>query len=356
MFASEVADEIGSVLAGFVTEAEGRGVVPVEEDDTLESARDLREQGRLRGHQLGEPLPVGDEYLASLHPGGESLSGFLADLIDRDEFLPLLPRRLDDGLGERVFRIDLDTGDEPQHLAGIDSGSIALVPASLEEQVIATFTAAARSSGDSLDGVYQVNAVVPYGLPAGNYAIRVSVTDGALSTSVFSSVAGSGDQPLPPLSDSQIIITGTSGYPAWANSQVFPSGQVDAVQDADRDGLSNLEEYAFNLNPSVSDIAVIPATGVASVGLPRLSIVDSGSGNVLRIEFIRRKASTNSGLTYTAQFGSGLTESGPGIWADATDTPIVTNVDSTWERVTIDDSVPNADRRFGRIKLDYVQP
>jgi hypothetical protein len=70
-----------------------------------------------------------------------------------------------------------------------------------------------------------------------------------------------------------------------------------------------------------------------------------------RLEFLRRKASTNPGITYTAQFSSSV-----GSWTNFTGTETVsqlTPVSTTWERVVVDDPSGGA-TRFGRLKV--VQP
>ena len=69
------------------------------------------------------------------------------------------------------------------------------------------------------------------------------------------------------------------------------------------------------------------------------------------IQYLRRKASANSGLTYTPQFSSSLTESGPGGWVTATGTKTVQSIDSEWERVTVEENATGNEKRFGRVKV-----
>src|SRR5690606_15193646 len=121
MLAAEVADEGGPVGTRLVAEAEGRRVMPVEEDDALQPAFDRRERSGFLGTQRGELLATRDDTVAPPHLRGEALSGLLADLVDREEAALQLPARLHDGLGEGMLRIDLDAGDEAQHFAGIDA-------------------------------------------------------------------------------------------------------------------------------------------------------------------------------------------------------------------------------------------
>ncbi len=254
----------------------------------------------------------------------------------------------------RVVTFQLELTD---NLSGVASGSIELDSSQLLSPLtIATFTTADLSSGDALSGAYTMNAVIPYGVAAGSYGLRVRVRDASLVPGSISNISGSSDTSMPALADSQITITGTGGYPAWASTQLFPTGQFGPDQDADGDGLSNLLEYASNLNPATADtFSVTPGSGTN--GLPATVLLTSPDKR-LRVEFLRRKATTGSGLVYTAQFCDTLLETGTGTgaWADATATPVITNIDEIWERVVIEDSTPNAPRRFARVKIIYTQP
>ena len=243
----------------------------------------------------------------------------------------------------RVLTFQLTLTD---NLSGFSSGSLSLVGNNLET-TIATFTTAELSTGDALDGTYDVSAIIPYGLPAGTYDVRVRLQDSALLNATHSAVAGSGDAPLPVVADGQITVTGTSGYPAWAFSQIFTTGQADLMQDDDADGSANLLEYAFNTQPGSPDAQPLTAS-TGTVGLPLITRV----GSVLRIEFLRRKATTNSGLTYEPQFNDTLTNP----WSPSTATPTIIDIDSTWERVLLEDDQPAATKRFARVKVSYTQP
>lgn len=252
----------------------------------------------------------------------------------------------------RLITFQLELTD---NLSGFWFGSIELDSSQLlTPRTLTTFTTADLSTGDALDGTYTVNAVIPYGMAAGTYDIRVRVRDASLVPGGISNIPGSSDTSLPVLADSQITITGTGGYPAWASLQLFPTGQFGPDQDADGDGISNLLEYACNLNPASSDAgSVAPGTGTS--GQPAVALLTTPDKR-LRVEFLRRKTTSGSGLAYAAQFCDTLLETGFGAWADATATPVVTSIDETWERVVIEDSTPNAQRRFARVKVTYTQP
>jgi hypothetical protein len=133
-----------------------------------------------------------------------------------------------------------------------------------------------------------------------------------------------------------------SPFQTWASG--LPAGQNGPMDMPKGDGVTNLEKFAFNLNPLASDVRRLTVGANGTAGLPGGAVV----GGVLRIEFLRRIASTNPGVTYTAQFGSDLAG-----WTDIpTGTPTGTPIDSTWERVTVNDpDLTGGTKRFGRVKV-----
>jgi hypothetical protein len=62
------------------------------------------------------------------------------------------------------------------------------------------------------------------------------------------------------------------------------------------DGVENLLKYAFNMNASGPDVRVLTTGGTA--GIPQIAVDNSGIEPVLKVVFLRRKA---SGLIYTPQ-------------------------------------------------------
>jgi len=106
----------------------------------------------------------------------------------------------------------------------------------------------------------------------------------------------------------------------------------------------NLLECAFNLNPLISGNPILIAnTGTSGLPLIRRA----GSPPVFSIQYLRRKTSTNPGVTYTPQFSSGL----DGPWSGFTGTETVQSIDATWERVTAEEMTSMHQKRFGRVKV-----
>jgi hypothetical protein len=132
-----------------------------------------------------------------------------------------------------------------------------------------------------------------------------------------------------------------SAYDTWAIAAGLGAGANPAATPKS-DGVTNLQKYAFNLDASKPDVRRLVVGAGGLVGLPG-TVTDAGP--VLRMEYLRRKASTNPGITYTAQFGSDLIG-----WTAATGTP--TSIDATWERVLVIDTPPlGSIKRFGRVMV-----
>jgi hypothetical protein len=117
---------------------------------------------------------------------------------------------------------------------------------------------------------------------------------------------------------------------------------ADPTAAPHHDGVTHLQKFAFNLDPSKADAGRLVVGAGGTAGLPGTAIA---AGPVLRMEFIRRKASTNPGITYTAQFGSDFTG-----WTTVTAPGV--SIDDVWERVVVVDDPPaGSTKRFGRVKV-----
>ena len=119
------------------------------------------------------------------------------------------------------------------------------------------------------------------------------------------------------------------------------------------DGVANLLKYAFNmvgngqgqaaaLNiPNNQTVGVSGTAGMPSVGI-------DGSGK-LTTTYIRRKVSSNPGITYAVEFSSTLT---PDSWAaNPSATESAASIDADFERVTVIDSAAASPKRFVRVRV-----
>jgi hypothetical protein len=118
-------------------------------------------------------------------------------------------------------------------------------------------------------------------------------------------------------------------------------GQVDNLAvsgwdaDPDQDGVENLLEFAFNMQPLAASPSVMEP-GSGDFGLPAITVVGSGAGTMLRVEYLRRK---DSGLIYTPKRSSTLE---PGSFVAMTGSETVTSIDESWERVVLQESADPA--------------
>jgi sugar lactone lactonase YvrE len=129
-------------------------------------------------------------------------------------------------------------------------------------------------------------------------------------------------------------------------TSIYNTGNAADSADPDHDGLVNLLERAFNLDPTLAGQLVLTAdTGTS--GLPLVRATDGPAGRVFSIQYLRRKASANPGLTYTPQFSSSL----DGEWSAATGTETVESIDAEWERVTVEEDATGQPVRFGRVRV-----
>ncbi len=128
-----------------------------------------------------------------------------------------------------------------------------------------------------------------------------------------------------------VNVTVISIYANWAAG--FPSFiDTATISNPDNDALSNLLEFAFGTDPTVSTPGIITyADGVITAnGQPTTSITNIENGVDYRAVFGRRKDYMNAGLTYTVQFSAGLD-----IWVDSKDPPTVVASDATMDAVTV---------------------
>ncbi len=135
-------------------------------------------------------------------------------------------------------------------------------------------------------------------------------------------------------------------YQQWALAQGLDDSGAALLSDADHDDVGQLLEYAFGLNPLVSDHG---GSGPASpFGLPKMTRVTGGGVEKLVLHYVRRKGVP--GLVYQPQFSDSLAG-----WADSEASPVVEDIDGTWEKVSVVDEAATGTegRRFGRVNVGF---
>jgi hypothetical protein len=120
-----------------------------------------------------------------------------------------------------------------------------------------------------------------------------------------------------------------SPYSTWANG-FLPADVSNPALNFDGDTLTNLQEFAFGTNPTVSSSAEIVVSGASvTPGTPK--IVEAGG--TYSIVFGRRADYVAAGLTYTVQFSAGLD-----TWVDnndGTNPPVQVATDGTINAMSV---------------------
>jgi len=143
-----------------------------------------------------------------------------------------------------------------------------------------------------------------------------------------------------------------TGLQAFRTSYSLDAGGSQDTATPAGDGTANLLKYAFNMvgtgtgqgsNLSAANSSIIAANG--SAGLP---LVDLDGTGKLRVTYVRRKSTSNSGISYAVEFSDTLAN---GTWAvNASATTAVTSIDDTFERVVVTDA-NTLTKRFARVRI-----
>jgi len=140
-------------------------------------------------------------------------------------------------------------------------------------------------------------------------------------------------------------------YSAWQRlyftpAQIATPASSGPTSDFDGDGISNLLEFALNLDPTYNErVSMQPATGLR--GMPTGYVETTYGAARLTLEFVRRTSGSGSGLTYTPQFSTDM------IHWQSGGTQTVTPINPRWERVKVADflSTQQAPKRFARLSV-----
>ncbi len=133
-----------------------------------------------------------------------------------------------------------------------------------------------------------------------------------------------------------------------ATTGLASDGSQD-LQTPANDGICNLLKYAFNMiGTGVGQVTSLTQPNVqivgvsGSAGLPRHGL----NAGKLTVTYIRRKATSAPGVSYTVEFSNTISS---GSWA-ATGIETKTDIDTTFERVTVTDNAAYT-KRFARVRV-----
>lgn len=162
-------------------------------------------------------------------------------------------------------------------------------------------------------------------------------------------------------------VTGVDGtalpaetFANWQHAYFTPAQLTDnnissSSADPDGDGLPNLSEFAFNLDPTFNESVIMTAsTGLRGLPLIRQETIAASNDQRLTVEFVRRTAASGSGITYTVQFTSSLAPATVN-WRPG-GTEVVTAINSRWERVKVTDSVAVGSQNLTRFARVLIPP
>ena len=179
--------------------------------------------------------------------------------------------------------------------------------------------------------------------PGAATTFTVTFTPGATGprTAAIHIASNDADEPQFDIGLTGGVVPG-SAFAACMMAANLPLAESGAHQTPQHDGVTNLLKYACNLDLSKPDVRTLSVGGYGVAGLPGGTM----TGGRLRLEFLRRKASTNPGITCTPQFCSSI-----GSWVDVAGVLQGVSIDAVWERVVVDDPAPGPGQRFGRLKV-----
>lgn len=220
-------------------------------------------------------------------------------------------------------------------------------------------------AGASMTGV-QVRALAT----SAGATLRVRVGDGAFAP-LQNGVAGG---PLPlavGVNPVQVEVTSSDGISTvtyamgvrrlnniedWRRRHFGSIGNSGAAADvvvARPDNLSNLEKFAFGLDPHADTGRPVQVLGstILALGKPTVSVESTSATSIgVRARFVRRKTHLADGLTYTVRFAGEL--GNVNAWRTSTVAPTVVASDGDYEVVEVPYPLFINGRKAGYFKVD----
>lgn len=216
--------------------------------------------------------------------------------------------------------------------AGFQRGDVWLID---EGVWIGEITAQNRVSGDSASGEYEISFPAPYYLAPGAHHFSVYLEDAATNWTYENPENSGGLTDLNPLTiQSYSIIESWRIF--WFGLAVN-GGDAANTADWDKDGSSNLLEFATNTAPTNA------GRSPASVTL---------NGGVLTLGYARAHAAVSQGIQFLVQWS----DSPGGPWSNSGIEEVVTGSDGSAENVNASIPMGSSTRKFLRLQVVLPTP
>jgi hypothetical protein len=222
------------------------------------------------------------------------------------------------------FALSLATGT----ITGVVTNKAGAAVAGANVSVLVAGTVISATGPTDATGAFTITNV-----PAGTgYAVTVTKAGYADGTTTGVSVTAGG-------TTAGVALTLNVSYAAWA-ATVFTAAQLadpsvsGSAADPDQDGIPNLLEYAFNLNPLAAD----------RTGLPVVGTIAADGGLYLTITYTQLILSGD--LAYTVEASTDMV-----AWSTITPVPVSSTTSGSAQTVTVHDPVALAagSSRFLRV-------
>jgi len=226
--------------------------------------------------------------------------------------------------GNKIALVQSNTAPSISNIADLSvpsGGNTGALVFTISDEDLTSVIASGSSSNTTLvpnaniifggSGASRTVTVTPVSGLAGSATITITVTDNGSLTA-----------------QDTFVLTVTENYLSWTTSSGLTAGNATPTADPDGDSLTNLQEFAFGMDPTSSGsgpITYTPGGSMINPGLPVPQNVAAGAGVDFRAVFGRRKDYLAMGLNYTVQFSADMS-----TWTTSDTLPtVITGPDST---------------------------
>lgn len=125
---------------------------------------------------------------------------------------------------------------------------------------------------------------------------------------------------------------------------------TELSSDDDSDGIPNILEYAFNLNPKDknNDVIVLNNGNRGMMGLPLIQYTNTSESSNLILKYLKK--TNTEDLNYIPEFSSDLE-----LWTTGNNQAKSEIINNYWKLITLEDTAETGinNKRFGRVRVVY---